>query len=91
MNVPVYLQRHRLTWAVERANQLFDRRLQRIEIELAEARSHLAKLSIKEPSEDDQSLAFCMSHHQRLGENSIVSSLPPELLQLILDSVENKV
>lgn len=90
MSVPVYLQNHRLTWAVERANHFFDRRVQQIDSELADARILLACLSMKEQVIDyDHSLALCMAHHHRLGENSIVASLPQELLQLIFDQSGN--
>jgi hypothetical protein len=93
MSIPVYLQNHRVFWAVKKSHEAFETRLQLIDLELAQlslARDTLASFMDSMKEQQDLSrhmLAFCMCQHPRLGSNSLVKDLPQELIQLISDKI----
>ena len=93
MEVPVYLQNHRVFWAVKRAHEAFAIRLEQIDSELAQlslVRETLARrmASMKDCDHTPSVLALCMSQHQRLGCDSKIAKLPQELIQLISEQID---
>ncbi len=64
------------------AHEAFQRRLNRIEVELAEAQHALENLDLRILSHDRKT-AIIMAQHARLGENSPLHGLPEDLLRVI--------
>lgn len=67
---------------IQRAHEAFQRRLNRIEIELAEAQHALENLDLKILSHDRKT-AIIMAQHPRLGQDSPLHALPDDLLRVI--------
>ena len=65
---------------LQRAQAVFQRRLNQLEIELAEARERLAMIDLADP---DRRVAFAMACHPRLGQDSVLQGLPDEILREI--------
>ena len=65
---------------LQRAQAVFQRRLNQLEIELAEARERLAMIDLADP---DRRVAIAMACHPRLGQDSVLQGLPVEILREI--------
>ena len=65
---------------IARAQAAFQRRLNRIEVELAEAQHTLDCIELANP---DRKLALAMASHPSLGQDSHLLALPEDLLQAI--------
>ena len=75
---------------IQRAHEIYQRRICAIEIELANAFNEISRLeTLISPYEAyDRNTALCMSHHDRLGQGSLLRSLPEDLLIRIAGEAE---
>ncbi len=71
--------------AIHRAHEAFQRRLDKIEVELAEAQHTLELLDLEALSHDRKT-AIILSQHARVGRDSPMHDLPDDLLRLIASS-----
>jgi hypothetical protein len=65
---------------LQRAQAVFQRRLNELEIELAEARDRLARIDLADP---DRGVAIAMACHARLGRDSVLQELPVDIVREI--------
>ena len=77
--------RQRAFHVIERAQAAFQHRLNRIEVELEEAKHALEKLTVQSSLSSDHVTAVCMSQQARLGKESPMSVLSEDLLRSIID------
>jgi hypothetical protein len=75
---------------IERAHELFQRRICAIEVELAEAFHEISRLeTLTNPFDSyERKAALCMAHHDRLGQDSPLRALPEDLLIRIAGEAE---
>jgi hypothetical protein len=71
--------RSRSYQAINRAHEIFQRRINEIETQLAGAFEEISILDGRIESHERR-LALCMAHHPRLGKDSWLSALPNDLL-----------
>lgn len=70
---------------IVRAQDVFQRRLRKVEVELAQAQLDLHALEIRDHAlATDRRLAVVMGGHACLGRNSLLNLLPDEILHAII-------
>jgi hypothetical protein len=70
---------------IVRTHDVFQRRLKKVEVELAQAQESMYILNIQDENlARDRRVALAMARHDRLGSESPLHSLPDELLDMII-------